>query len=116
VSRLLGESEEFNCDVKDAEEDKPQPIPHGSIRGTEVNIISQLVVVVDNRADFVKFLVDELGFRQTKVDQLVAHHADITSADDFFSYYALETEDSMQSHEFAAEANVLLSEDVPDLS
>jgi len=38
----------------------------------------------DNRPDFIKFLVDTCGFRQQKVDDMIAQHNDIATPEDFF--------------------------------
>ena len=50
--------------------------------------------------EFVKFLVDELGFRTAKVNALVATHIDIDSAEAFLAYLTPESENGFQNHEF----------------
>ena len=49
----------------------------------------------DSRPEFIKFLVDSLGFRQQKVDDMIAQHNDITTAEDFLSYLTPDGENGL---------------------
>ena len=42
----------------------------------------------DNRPEFIKFLVDTCGFRQQKVNDMIAQHNDIVTPEDFLDFLA----------------------------
>lgn len=42
----------------------------------------------DNRPEFIKFLVDTCGFRQQKVNDMIAQHNDIVTSEDFLDFLA----------------------------
>lgn len=54
----------------------------------------------DNRPDFIKFLVDTCGFRQQKVDDMIAQHNDIATPEDFLEFLACDEKNGLYNHEF----------------
>lgn len=61
-----------DCNIDGSDEQPAQPIPNEDVRSKldlrRETLLEAITIKLDNRAEFVKLLVDELGFRQRKVD------------------------------------------------
>ena len=55
--------------------------------------------MVDARPDYMKLLIDQLGFRVEKITYLQDHH-NVISFETFFDVYSPETEGGLYRHEF----------------
>ena len=63
----------------------------------ENNVIEE--VLIDSRPDWLKLLIDQLGFRTEKITYLQEHHG-VSSFETFFDVYGPEAENGLYRHEF----------------
>ena len=71
----------------------------GRANPTSLDQLLQLVVKAPAQPDWIKLIVDELGFRQEKVDTLVETHY-VQSAAEFLDAFAPDKENGLHQHKF----------------